>query len=111
MGKRRIADDFRGVKDLIGYFTVNMSDILRRLRERAQKVGIDLSRPFFFPPGDPQFDQILTQVKRELDAGIARLRRDKKKLAAMKVHRRRRDITAMPRVASINYPLATLEMA
>ena len=32
------------------------------------------SRAFFFPPDDPQFDQILTQVKRERDARVARLR-------------------------------------
>jgi hypothetical protein len=106
----QIADDFRGMKDLVGYFTVNVSDIIRRIRERAQKVGIDLSRPFFFPPGDPRFDQILTQVKRELDARIARLRRDKKKIAAAKTRRQRQGITAAPRVAHAKYPFAMLEV-
>ena len=94
----QIARDFRDEKDLVGYFTVNISDIIRRLRARAQAVGIDLDRAFFYPPDDPQFDQILTQVKRERDARITRLRRAKKKLAAVKAQRRRSDIAAMPRV-------------
>ena len=90
--------DFRDAKDLVGYFTVSISDIIRRLRSRAQAVGIDLDRAFFFPPDDPRFDQILTQVKRERDGRIARLRRAKKKLATVKAQRRRSDIAAMPRV-------------
>jgi len=94
----QIAGDFRDEKDLVGHFTVNISDIIRRLRSRAQAVGIDLDRAFFFPPDDPRFDQILTQVKRERDGRIARLRRAKKKLAAVKAQRRRSDIAAMPRV-------------
>ena len=106
----QIAGDFRGMKDLVGYFTVNVSDIIRRLRERAQQLGIDLSRPFFFPPDDPRFDQILTQAKRELEARIARLRRDKKKFAAAKTRHRRQDITAVRRVADPKYPFAMLEV-
>jgi len=94
----QIAGDFRDEKDLVGHFTVNISDIIRRLRSRAQAVGIDLDRAFFFPPDDPRFDQILTQVKRERDGRIARLRRAKKKLAAVKAQRQRSDIAAMPRV-------------
>src|SRR5271165_2749244 len=96
----QIKKDFQQMKDLVGFFTVNISYIIRRLRERAYAAGIDLSRPFFFPPGDPRFDQILTQVKRERDARIARLRRDKKKLAAAKARHRRRDITTVPRLAN-----------
>ena len=106
-----ISHDFRGMKDLVGYFTVNISDIIRRVRHRGQALGIDLSRPFFFPPEHPGFTQILNQVKRELDARIARLRRDKKKLAATKARRGRQDITAMPRVANTNYPFGMLEIA
>ena len=94
----QITGDFRDAKDLVGYFTVSISDIIRRLRSRAQAVGIDLDRAFFFPPDDPRFDQILTQVKRERDGRIARLRRAKKKLATVKAQRRRSDIAAMPRV-------------
>jgi hypothetical protein len=31
-----IVDDFRGMKELVGFFTVNISDVIRRLRTRAQ---------------------------------------------------------------------------
>ena len=100
----QIHTDFQGTKDLVGYFTVNISDIIRRLRAKAQAVGIDLSRPFFFPPDDPRFDQILTQVKRERDARIARLRRDKKKFEAAKARGRSRHIAELPQVRDLNYP-------
>ena len=106
-----ISNDFRGNTDVVGYFAVNITDIIRRLRERARKMGIDLRSPFFFPPDDARLNQILAQAKREFEARIARLRRDKKKLAATKARRARGDITAMARVASIRYPLATLEIA
>jgi hypothetical protein len=99
-----INNDFRDIKDLVGFFVVNISDIVRRLRAKAQAVGIDLSRPFFFPPDDPRFDQILTQVKRERDARIARLRRDKKKFEAAKARGRSRHIAELPRVRDLNYP-------
>jgi hypothetical protein len=101
----QITEDFRAMKDLVGFFTVNISDIIRRLRARAKTAGIDLSRPFFFPPDDPRFHQILTQVKRERAARIARLRRDKKKFATAKARDRRNDITALPRVKNVSYPL------
>jgi hypothetical protein len=106
----QITQDFRGKEDLIGFFTVNISDINRRLRTRARAAGIDLSRPFFFPPDDPQFDEILTQVKRERDGRIARLKRDKKKFAAVKARGGRQGITAVPRVKNVNYPLEIQEV-
>lgn len=102
----QIKKDFQQMKDLVGFSTVNISYIIRRLRERAHAAGIDLSRPFFFPPGDPRFDQILTQVKRERDARIARLRRDKKKSAVARARRLRKDIAAPDRVKTAKYPLA-----
>jgi hypothetical protein len=102
----QISQDFRDQKNLAGFFTVNISDIIRRLRARAQEAGIDLNRPFFFPPDDPRFDQILTQVKRERDARIARLRRDKKKFALAKARSSRKDIAAPPRMKTVKYPLA-----
>ena len=101
----QISQDFRDQKDLVSFFTVNISDIVRRLRARAHQAGVDLSRPFFFPPGDPRFDQILTQVKRERDARIARLRRDKKKFALAKARSSRKDIAAPPRMKTVKYPL------
>ena len=94
----QITGDFRDVKDLVGHLTVNISDIIRRLRSRAQAVGIDLDRAFFFSPDDPRFDQILTRFIRERDARIARLRRAKKKFVTFKARRTRPDIVAMPRV-------------
>jgi hypothetical protein len=94
----QIAEDFHRKDELVGFFTVNVSDIIRRLRARAQAAGIDLGRPFFFPPNDPRFDQILTQVKREREARLARLRRDKKKFAMTKARSSRKDIAALPRV-------------
>jgi hypothetical protein len=102
----QIAQDFRATTDLVGFFTVNISDIIRRLRARAHAAGIDLSRPFFFPPDDPRFNEILTQVKRERDARMARLRRDKKKFGVAKARGRRQDITAAPRLKNLQYPLA-----
>jgi hypothetical protein len=101
----QIVEDFRAIKDLVGFFTVNISDIIRRLRARAHAAGIDLGRALFFPPNDPRFDQILMQVKRERDGRIARLRRDKKKFAAMKARGRRQDITAVPRVQNVGIRL------
>lgn len=87
-----IAGDFCKTKGLVGFFTVNVTDIIRRLRGRAHTADIDLSGPLFFLPSDPRFEQILTQVKRERDARIARLRRHKKKFAATKERARRQDI-------------------
>lgn len=107
----QIAEDFRHVDELVGFFTVNISDIIRRLRARAQAAGIDLSRAFFFLPNDPRLDQILTQIKRERDIRISRLRRDKKKFGAVRARIRRKDITAALRVRNANYPLELQEVA
>jgi len=104
-GLDQISQDFRDQKKLVGFFTINISDIIRRLRARAQEAGVDLSGPFFFRPDDPQFAQILTQVKRERDARIARLRRDKKKFALAKARSSRKDIAAPPRMKAVKYPL------
>jgi hypothetical protein len=100
----QIGQDFRNTKELVGFFTVNVSDVIRRLRARADAAGIGLSRPLFFPPDDPRFDEILTKVKRELDARIARLRRDKKKFAAAKARIRRENIVPAPGVRNAGYP-------
>jgi hypothetical protein len=34
-----IAQDFRSTPDVVGFFTVNISDIIRRLRARAHAAG------------------------------------------------------------------------
>jgi hypothetical protein len=107
----QIAQDFRSITNLVDFFTVNISDIIRRLRTRAHTAGIDLSRPFFFAPDDPHFNEILTRVKRERESRIARLRRDKKKFAAVKARGRREDIVPAPRVKDINYQLVMQERA
>jgi hypothetical protein len=103
----QIAQDFHGHRNLRGFFTVNVSDIIRRLRARAHAAGIDLGRPFFFPPNDPRFHQILVQVKRERDARIARFRRDKKKSALAKQRSRHQNTRPLPRVAEITYPITS----
>jgi hypothetical protein len=102
----QISGDFQKIKDLVGFFTVNISDIIRRLRGRARQVGIDLDRPFFFAPDDPRLKQILKQVERERDGRVARLRRDSKKLASAKRRLRRKDIVPAPRVMNDKYPIA-----
>jgi hypothetical protein len=107
----QIAEDFGITQDLVGYFSINVSDIIRRLRVRAQAAGVDLGRPFFFSPNDPRFAEILTQVKRERDARVARLRRDKRKFAAVKARGRRQDIMSVPRLKNVDYPLEMVAVA
>jgi hypothetical protein len=99
-----IAQDFASIKNLAGFFTINITDIVRRLRTRAHTAGIDLRHPFFFSPDDPRFEEIVTLVKRERDGRLARLRRDKKKLATAKARSRRQDIVAVPRLRDANFP-------
>jgi hypothetical protein len=106
----QIAQDFREMENLVGFFTVNISDIIRRLRQRAKEVGVDLSRPFFFPPNDARFADILMQVKREREARVARLRQNKKKFRAAEARRRREGISVLPRVKDITYPLSLQEV-
>jgi hypothetical protein len=106
-----ITKDFRDEKDLVGFFGINVSDIIRRLRAKAQAVGIGLSGAFFFPPDDPRFNQLLTQVQRERDARIARLRRDRKKYAAVKQQQRQRESIYEPqRFREFEYPPAVREI-
>ena len=93
---------FGGTKGLVGYFAVNVSDIIRRLRARGQEFGIDLAGLFFFLPDDPRFGQILAQVKRERDLRIARVRRAKKKLRPEGMRGQPPDITAL---RPVQYPI------
>jgi hypothetical protein len=100
----QIAEDLQNTTDVVGFYGVNISDIIRRLRVHADAAGIDLSRPFFFPPDDPRFEQILRQVKRERHMRIVRLRQDKKKFKAVKEWSRRNDISSMARLQNERYP-------
>ena len=106
----QIAEDFQSIPNLVGSVTVNISGIIRGLRTRAHTAGIDLSRPFFFLPDDPRFNEILTRVKRERDARIVRLKGDKKKLAAATAWRRRQDIVEALRPKDISQQL-TMQLA
>lgn len=89
---------------LVSALFVNVSNIVRRLQERAHKAGINLEAPFFFLPDDPRFSEILQLVERERDERIARLRKDKKKFAVAKARKRRRDIEVISRVKN-PYPI------
>ena len=97
-------------KKLVRFFAVNVSDIIRRIRERAHAAGIDLSRPFLGPPNDPRFDEIWTRAKRECEARIARLRRDKKKLTVAKLRDQQLNIAVASQVNDVDYALAMQEM-
>ena len=101
----QIAQDFASTKNLAGFFTVNVTDIIQRLRARAHAAGIDLRHAFFFGPEDPRFHEILTAVKRERDGRLERLRRDKIKLANARTRSRRRDIVAVSRLENAKYPI------
>ena len=93
----QINQDFQNVKELVGFLTVNISDIIRRLRARAKTCGIALSGRFFLSPDDPQSGEFLMQFKRERDARLARLRRDERKFAVAKRRHRHEGISALPR--------------
>jgi hypothetical protein len=51
---------------------VNVSDILRRVRLNAARAGLDMSAPFFPPPGDPLHEEIVTAAKKQRDAFLGR---------------------------------------
>lgn len=106
----QITDDFKHIDELVGFFAINISDIIRRLRTRAREIGVDLDRPFFFPPDDPRFGQIISQLKRERDARIARLRRDKKKFAVVKARGRGHSINEVARLTKAKYPVEMQEI-
>jgi len=100
-----IAADFRQAKNFVGSANVNVTDIIARLRRRAAEFKITLDRPMFFAPHDPRFSEIVDQVVAERDARMARFRKDKKKLSAARQRTRRSNITAMPRVRDMRYPI------
>ena len=91
----QITSDLRDASSMIA---VNVTDILRRLREKARAGGIDLYQPFFFPPEHERFSQIISESKQEREARIARLRRNKKKLRRQQTLMSRPDIKAVARL-------------
>ena len=84
--------------DASSVIAVNVTDILKRLRDKARAAGIDLSQPFFFPPEHERFSQIISEFKQEREARIARLRRSKKKLRRQQALMSRPDIKAVARL-------------
>jgi hypothetical protein len=59
---------------------VNVSKVLATVRANAAKAGLDLSQPFFPPPGSEAYEAIMTtereqmaEVRRKLTAGELRL--------------------------------------
>jgi hypothetical protein len=84
--------------DASSVIAVNVTDILKRLRDKARTAGIDLSQPFFFPPEHERFSQIISEFKQEREARIARLRRSKKKLRRQQALMSRHDIKAVARL-------------
>jgi hypothetical protein len=87
-----ILSDLRGSSSII---TVDIRDIVSRLRERARGVGVDLSGAFFYPPGHSKLKEIIAEFVEERERRAARLRRDKKKFARHKALLRRPDIKAV----------------
>jgi hypothetical protein len=91
----QIMSDLHGASSVIA---VNITDIVARLRAKARTAGIDLSQPFFFPPGHERFSQIIAEFEQEREARIARLRRNKNKLRRYKALMSREDIKPVPRL-------------
>jgi hypothetical protein len=98
-GMEQIMSDLQGASSVIA---VSITDIIARLRAKASAVGIDLSQPFFFPPGHERFSQIITEFEHEREARIARLRRSKKKLRRHQALMDRQDVKAAARLNASN---------
>jgi hypothetical protein len=99
----RIAKDFEQIGGLVGAFHVNITVITLRIRARARELGIGLEQPFFLPSDHPAFAKIISQITRERDARIARLRRDKRKSRVTEARKRRaKEIEAVPRVQNLD---------
>ena len=53
---------------------LNVDDLLAQLRENGRKIGLDLSAPFFPPPGDELFEQVTGEGAKDRDEFRARVR-------------------------------------
>jgi hypothetical protein len=84
-----IARDFARVRGPLLFVRTDISGLLRRLREAGKAAGVDLSRPFFLPHGDPRYREMIAD---ECAARKRRLQQNRKKLAAQKTRERRHDM-------------------
>jgi hypothetical protein len=50
---------------------VNISNVLKRVRANAAKVGVDLSGPFFPPPTDPLAKELIATAKKQREKALA----------------------------------------
>jgi len=91
-GAEEILADLRGSSSII---TVDIRDIVSRLRDRGRAVGVDLSGAFFYPAADPRFNEVIAEFVEERERRVARLRRDKRKFARHKALIQRPDIKAV----------------
>jgi hypothetical protein len=100
-----ISEDLQAQSEpLMNACLVNVSDIIRRLRESGREAGINLESEFFFLPDDPRFVGIQRAIEREIEARFNRLKSDKKKLARAKTRSRRQDIKNVSR-QPVTYPI------
>ena len=89
--REEISNDLGGSSSTI---TIDIGDVVSGLRKRARPIGVDLSGPFFYPPRHPAFEKIIAEFVEERERRVARLRRDKKKLARHKALMRSKNIKA-----------------
>lgn len=66
--------------------TVNVQRLIRFIREKGARYGIDLDRSFLPPPGSPAYEELFAAADQELAEAIAKARTRKvKEEAAQKV--------------------------
>ncbi len=53
---------------------INVSNIVRRVRANGKREGIDLSAPFFPPPGDAVADKIIEMMKEDRERALKMFR-------------------------------------
>jgi hypothetical protein len=88
-GKRAYRDEYRVANGIFAEFAnlsfaglpsdkvpvrttmINVSDILHRIRHNAARIGVDLSAPFFPPPGEPLFERVIRTAKKDRDKALA----------------------------------------
>jgi hypothetical protein len=58
-------------KHPVRFTGVNVSDVLRRIRENAARAGLDLSAVFFPPDTNPLHHEILEAAKKERNAALS----------------------------------------